>query len=50
MKSCSPVLSVWVALSHQLFDRGQLAIALHYTEFQAIPPNNLNDATCVISP
>ena len=31
-------------------DRGRLAVALHYTEFQAIPPRNFNDATCVISP
>jgi len=31
-------------------DRGRLAVALHYTEFQAIPPPlNFNDATCVIS-
>ena len=46
----------WVIAACQsckLFDRGRLAVALHYTEFQAIfilLPWNFNEATCVISP
>ena len=44
----------WVIAAFQcdkLFDCCRLAVALHYTEFQAIlsPPSwNFNDATCVI--
>ena len=45
------VIAAWYC--YKLFDRGQLAVALRYTEFQAIflpPPWNFNDATCVIPP
>ena len=43
MKSCTTILSVCCAYStvcqcYKLFDRGRLAVALHCTEFQAIPP------------
>ena len=44
----------WVIAAFQcykLFDRGRLAVALHYTEFQAVffcPSRNFNDVTCVI--
>ena len=45
------VIAAWYC--YKLFDRGRLAVALRYTEFQAIfssPPWNFNDATCVIPP
>jgi len=37
-------------LELKLFDHGRLAVALHYTEFQAffLPSLNFNDTTCVI--
>jgi len=38
MKSCTRVLSVCCDVSWgSIFDRARLAVALHYTEFQAIP-------------
>ena len=43
-RSCTPVLSACCACQcYKLCDRGRQAVALHYTEFQAIFPWNFND-------
>ena len=46
---CWVIAASPVAQCCKLFDRGRLAVALHYTEFKAIHiPGNFNDTTRVI--